>query len=487
MKKLIPVLFIATLFLWACNDDPNDEKITVSCIEFSPNAFMEGNEIIGTDVDVSTLALDAAGAEYEYNLVDSWNEAYNSTLNGTNSALLTVGYSEERKDLFKWAGPVNKGTYLIMSKLETGIGSAIGLDASKAIESIAVVSGWLETTILEDLGFTNLEYFDTFDEAVEAFTSDEVLAIAADGAHFASKVDVEYLAQAYDACFRYRTVYYYIAFSKDVDDVIVDACQTKIDEMLENGKTMEIFNSYFPNATTVAIPHPIQLFTEVAPPFNYYSGPVNDYTIEGSTMDFVREIQSRNAGSCEVDLTNWVDAYEVVQYQPNSALFTTARTPEREDMFQWVGPVSTLKACFYTLSESGIQITSLEDAKALSSIATPSNWYMHSFMIENDFQNIVATSFSPLVCFNQLLEGEVDAIFMYDLGINWLCETTSTPLTQISQQYEASYNEGYIAFSKATPSAIVNQWQSRLDEMREDGTYETIWNNWYEGYEMPGE
>jgi hypothetical protein len=45
----------------------------------------------------------------------------------------------------------------------------IGSVTSKDVESIAAVEGWLETTTLEDLGFQNLIYYDSYYDALNAF------------------------------------------------------------------------------------------------------------------------------------------------------------------------------------------------------------------------------------------------------------------------------------------------------------------------------
>uniref|UniRef100_UPI0032167C6C substrate-binding periplasmic protein n=1 Tax=uncultured Draconibacterium sp. TaxID=1573823 RepID=UPI0032167C6C len=472
----------------SCTDDPVEkpESITISGIEFSPNYFTLDGKISGIDADMANLVMGNAGIDRELTMEESWTEAYNNTLAGPDRALLTCGYSAERKDLFKWAGPTSKGGYYIFSKVATGIGTAIGLQKAKEISSIAVVKDWLETTSLEDLGFNNLVYFDSYEEAITALLNNDVDAMASDVSQFGYRLNSEYnVPTEFDICYSYRNVYYYIAFSKDVDDHIVDACQKSIDAIVKTQQPLEILKKYLPNASPVQLPGQLQIFTEQAPPFNFYTGSIYNYELKGSSIDIVNEIQSRNGFVNNINLTSWGDAYKAVQYLPNSALFTTARTPEREDLFQWVGPISSMKACFYTMSESGIQITSLEDAKSLASIATPSGWYMHDYLTANGFQNIVATSFSPVEAFNQLVSGQVEALFMFNEGIDWLCEVTETSANSIIKQYEVSESKGYIAFSQNTSQEIVEQWQNNLDAMKADGTFETIWNKWYEGLDMP--
>lgn len=488
MNFFVSVLLLLSAFLWGCSDSSHHTStpITISVVEMSPNSFTQNGEIVGIDVDTATAAMDDAGVDYVVEMEQGWNVAYDNTLNGSNRALLGIGYSAERQDLFKWAGPTSSSGYYVFAKKNSGLGSTLGLDGTKALDSIAVVTGWLETTSLEDLGFDNLVYYATYDEAVAALLDGDVQALASDGKQLAYKVQGQFsFSDDFDVCFGYKSAFYYIAFSKDVSDEVVAAVQASLDDLIKTNETLAILQRYFPDANETMLPDVLQLFTEVAPPFNYYSGSIVDPDIQGSSVEIVDAIQSRNDYASNVKITGWIDAYATVQYLPNSALFTTARTAEREGLFQWVGPIATLRGSFYTLRDSGITITTLEQAKALGSIATPSNWYTHDYLLANGFDNIVATSFSPLDAFNQLLNGEVDALFMYDEGINWLCDATSTPTEDIVKQFEETYDEGYVAFSLTTPTSTVEQWQQNLDAMKQDGTFEGIWQSWFNGSELP--
>ena len=487
-KCFFPLLLLLSLFFWGCSDSSHNSTtpLTISVVEMSPNSFTENGEIVGIDVDTAKAAMDEAGVDYVVEMEDDWTDAYEQTLTGPNRALLGIGYSAERQDLFKWAGPTSSSGYYVFAKRETGAGSTLGLDGTKALDSIAVVSGWLETTSLEDLGFENLVYFDNYDAAVTALLNNEVAALASDGKQFAYKVQGQFsFSDDFDVCFGYKSAFYYIAFSMDVTDEVVATVQSSLEKLIKTDESLAILQHYFPAANDTMVPDVLQLFTEVAPPFNYYTGSIIDPNIQGSSVDIVDEIQFRTDYTSGVKITGWLDAYTTVQYLPNSALFTTARTPEREGLFQWVGPIATMRGSFYTLSDADLTIATLEQAKELASVATPSNWYTHDYLIANGFNNIVATSFSPLEAFNQLLSGEVEALFMYDEGINWLCNETSTPRDNIVKQFEETNHEGYVAFSLTTPPSIVEQWQQNLEAMKEDGTFQEILETWFAGSEMP--
>lgn len=479
-------LIAAFFILNSCKkDDSENATIQVTGVEFKPNYFMDDDEIVGIDADIAAKALKNAGVEYNMSMSDFWQSAYDATLNGPNKALLTTAYTPERKNLFKWAGPTSQGMYGIFENGNSGFAYPLPIEECILLPSIAVVSNWMETITLEELGFNNLVYYDTYNEALDAFMNGEINFIASDFYHLVSELPSGYFSENLTVVTRYRTVYYYIAFSKDVSDVVVNNTQDAIENLIKDQSSVSIVRNYIPLMPSDYMPGTIQLYSERSPPFSYVTGQEPDRKVEGSAVDIVNEIQVRTGHVNKINMSLWTDAYTVVQYLPNSAIFRTARTPERENMFQWVGPISGSKTTFYTLAASGLSIETLEQAKALQSIATPNGWFTHDFLINNNFQNIVATSRTSMEAFDQLINDEVQALLMTELDLIWLADISEVPMSDLTQHMEVLNFKEYIAFSLNTPASTVQQWQNHLNNMKTDGTFETIWNEWFSGVPMP--
>ncbi len=483
----ISILTLAVLFsMNSCEKESLDENtIDVSGIEFAPNYFEKNSTIVGIDADIAAQAMKNAGVRFEMGMSDSWPSVYDATLNGPNKAVLTMAYTPERKDLFKWAGPTSQSMFGIFEKGNSGLAYPLPIAECKLLPPIAVVRNWMETTTLEDLGFDNLVYYNTYNEALDAFMNGEIQFIASDLFHLIAKTSPVYVYLNTQVVTRYRTVYNYIAFSKDVSDVVVDNVQNAIETLIKDQSSVMVMRNYIPSMPADYMPGTIQLYSERSPPFSFVTGQEPNRKVEGSAVEIVNEIQERTGHVNTINMSLWTDAYAVVQYLPNSALFTTARTPERENMFQWVGPISTSRTYFYTLASSGLTIETLEQAKSLQSIATPNGWFTHDFLINNNFHNIVATSRTSMESFDQLINGEVDALLMTDLDVKWLADLSEVPLSHLTQHMEALNIKDYIAFSLNTPESTVQQWQNYLNAMKADGTFETIWNKWFEGVPLP--
>lgn len=489
LMVLISMLVGLPLILSGCSDSDSNSApaLTVVGIEYSPNSFERDGEVVGVDADMASLAMANAAIAANFSMSDSFADAYQATLDGPNRALISVTYTEDRKDLFKWAGPTSKGSYIVYVKSNSGVPVSKGIETYKDLEIAVVNQGWKETTMLEDLGFQNLRYYDTYEEAINAFKNDEVPAMASDRAQFIEAVSFDYfIQQDIGAAYIYHNPYYYIAFSKDVDDQVVQRCQDAIDDLIKDGTLLKVYRDYVPYAVEEMVPHVIQLYTEINPPYNYMTGEgVYEWEITGSSVEIVNEMQTQSSYKNVINVTNWGTGYDALQYMPNYALFTMTRTSERENLFQWVGPIASHTDHFYTLSASNLQILTLDQARALESVATPCAWYSHDYLVKNGFENILATANTPGEAFDQLISGEAEALLMSDTTVKWYCEQKGISPSHLSEQLESESFDGYIAFSLDTPARVVSEWQNNLDTMKADGRFQAIWDKWYEEIESP--
>lgn len=474
------VLLLFTLALSGCGGDSGSgsDPLVMAGIDIHPHIYEENGTIVGIDAEVATMVAAGAGVDYRLVMEDiSSTDLYNKTKAGPNRAIIGINYSESRKDDFKWVGPISRSGFHVYTKKGSGLGA--GQAAAKQIPRIAAVPGWLETTTLENQGFENLIYFDTYEEAFAAFEKDDVEALATDLMQLAYTVRGRYSMSAdFETIYSYKSAFYYIAFSKDVDDRLISAMQNTLDGLIENGTVNATLKKYFPTAPKFMSPDILQIFSEYAPPLNYYTGVIGNYQVAGSSVEIVKEIQKRLGGyASSIYMTSWFDGYATVQELPNSALFTTARTPERENLFQWVGPIAPMNPNFYTLKSANITADTLEEARALT-VTTPTQWYTHDYLKANDFEDIL-TSYFPADSFAQLLNGEADAIYIDPDAIDWLCRESGTSCDDLYRlPIETPIRQGYIAFSLNTPESTVDQWQQALDAMKAEGVFDVIHLGW---------
>ena len=101
--------------------------------------------------------------------------------------------------------------------------------------------------------------------------------------------------------------------------------------------------------------------TEPLPPLNYEQ----DGKVVGFSSELLDLVAHEAGLSVEKQVLPWVRAYDIVGRQSNTLIYSLVRTPEREALFQWVGPISARRILMYRLRErADIQIKSLDDARA---------------------------------------------------------------------------------------------------------------------------
>lgn len=119
-------------------------------------------------------------------------------------------------------------------------------------------------------------------------------------------------------------------------------------------------------ASALARAETLVLLTENLVPFNMAVNGGNyakDDGISGISTDTVRAACERAQIECQLILRfPWDRVYQQALSEPGYGVFSTARTPEREDKFKWVGPLAVNDWVLMARGDSSIHLNSLEDA-----------------------------------------------------------------------------------------------------------------------------
>lgn len=230
----------------------------------------------------------------------------------------------------------------------------------------------------------------------------------------------------------------------------------------------------------------LQIYTCQEPPLNFSETFEKDINysedVTGIATDIVREILKRTKTNAKIHLLPWARAYLYAQNRKNVILYSLARVEERENMFYWVGPIALKKIIFFSKKGSGIVITELEDAKHVGKIGTLRQDSKEQYLKKRGFKNIHRFN-SWEEGLQLLLLGELDLLTQTDLDAPVIAKRAGIDINQIVPVFTVYQNRLYIGVSKSTSMKIVNQWQRVLDEIKRDGTFETIVKEWAKYYE----
>ncbi len=82
--------------------------------------------------------------------------------------------------------------------------------------------------------------------------------------------------------------------------------------------------------------------TEQFPPFSYQE----DGKLQGIFVDLLEKMlehMNTTSNRSEIKLLPWDQGYQMALQDNNTVIFSTGRIPEREALFKWVGPISSIK------------------------------------------------------------------------------------------------------------------------------------------------
>ena len=222
------------------------------------------------------------------------------------------------------------------------------------------------------------------------------------------------------------------------------------------------------------------VITEESPPFNF----TRKGKITGSSTEVVREILRRLGRPDNIRVLPWARSYNMLQNRPNVALFSTTRTPEREDQFYWIGPLFTVHFGFYAKKGSGLQLNSLEDAKKVGSIATYKDDVKEQLLKSMGFTNLDSSK-SPASNLKKLMSDRVDLWLFDNLGMPDVARQQNVDPSELELILPFRSYQSYVAISRQTPANVVSQWQSVLQAMVQDGSFFGISRRWLPAESIP--
>ena len=209
-----------------------------------------------------------------------------------------------------------------------------------------------------------------------------------------------------------------------------------------------------------------------------------DGTLNGMSIEIVREIQKRINNTDPIQMVPWNRAYTLTLKNENTVLFSMAMTEERKDLFQWVGPVADLSLAFYEKKGSGLRITSHEDAKKVQSIGVYANDVGEQYLKKMGYTNLVH-SYDNDVSLRNLMYGRINLISLGRSASRLYAEKAGYKADDLQEVFVYMKSSLYIVFSKKTPSKTVETWNNALTSMKKDGSFASIYYKYFPGTPLP--
>jgi len=217
----------------------------------------------------------------------------------------------------------------------------------------------------------------------------------------------------------------------------------------------------------------VVLLTENFPPYNMAVNGKNfaqQDNIHGIAADLVREMFRRADIPYSMTLRfPWERIYKLALNNPGYGVFVTARLPEREALFKWVGPLGPDDWVLLAKPGRAITLENLDQARG---------YRIGAYKGDAIAMTLEAKGMQPIVALRdqenarRLVEGEIDLWATGDPAGRYLARQEGiTGLKTVLRFHSA---ELFLALHKDTPDATVQRLQTALQQMRADGFVDQV-------------
>ncbi len=206
------------------------------------------------------------------------------------------------------------------------------------------------------------------------------------------------------------------------------------------------------------------LVTSDFPPFTF----AKDLKVTGFITEIIREALIREKIIHDFEVLPWPRALDYALKNKNYAVFATYKRPEREKLFKWVGPIVDSNWTIFSLKNSTIKATKLEDLKNYA-IGGLIGEAFPVYLSENGLK--VEFSSVPLTNLQKLKHKRIDLWATTDLVGLELSNREKTPLKIVLNVKKESF---YLAFNLQTSDIIIDKLNKTLIMMSSDGSIKKI-------------
>ena len=227
-------------------------------------------------------------------------------------------------------------------------------------------------------------------------------------------------------------------------------------------------------AFVFAAPDKLKLVTEAWPPMSYEQ----DGVPQGFAVDLVNTLQSRLGQSEKIDVLPWARAYSIANTSANVLLFATSINDEREDHFDFIGPIATSKIALYARAADPIALDQLAELQSKDIVGVYRESAGAQLLQQAGVDNLLVASF-PQQSAKQLLFSRIRFWCQADLAVKQILEEVGASEADIRQVYVVSEINLYLAFSKGTSAVTVTSWQTELEKMKDSGEFSRLYQTWF--------
>ncbi|MDI9245370.1 transporter substrate-binding domain-containing protein [Marinobacter sp. CHS3-4] len=219
----------------------------------------------------------------------------------------------------------------------------------------------------------------------------------------------------------------------------------------------------------------IRWISEQYPPYNYVDP--DDGKPKGVTFDILMVMFDRlsvDVAPEDIEFLPWARSYRDLQNEPQTALFSMTYTPEREKLFEFVGPIIPSKITLMAPKSAGVSVDSVEEMNQLQIGAIRDDIGEQLLLSKGVDPGQIQLSSKTDALIRKLQAGRIDAIaYGQDIAL-WTMKSMGMNPNEYESVFTLADGQMGYAFHKDTDPALLSKLQKTLDELIADGTVQSI-------------
>ncbi|WP_020591464.1 substrate-binding periplasmic protein [Kiloniella laminariae] len=212
----------------------------------------------------------------------------------------------------------------------------------------------------------------------------------------------------------------------------------------------------------------LSLVTEEYPPLNMY-GPEGEIT--GIATELLRLAAKEIDLALDIRLLPWKRGYFLARNRPQTCIYSTWRTEEREDLFLWVGPLAKDAWSFYARADSKIRLSRLQDTFDYN-VGLVDGWGFTEHLQKSGHPKLDLVPANDETNLRKLLSGRID---LWGTGrISGQQILKGEDDKKIKEIFAIREIGLWVACHKETDPALLSELQNALDKLERDGNADRV-------------
>jgi len=208
----------------------------------------------------------------------------------------------------------------------------------------------------------------------------------------------------------------------------------------------------------------VTFYTESYPPANY----TKDDKLVGISIDSLKLMWvEQGIPEQEISMVPWARGYRNVLKTPNTALFTMSRTPAREHLFKWVGPLFKSVHVLVAKKSANFKFENLGNVLSYR-VATIQGDISEISLLQIGFPDFNMAKVKSLErAFAMIQSDRVDMMMVSVHGFQHLTKLLNVDPSKYEQVWQVNQVGNYIAFNIKTSDHVIQSYQQAFENTAE--------------------